>query len=181
MFTLQVANNLKLVLVEPAFAPQYLTIVTREREYLAVWLAWPPHANNEDFFLTFIEQSRTDYKAGKSLTCSIVLNNQVVGNIGFNNISHNLKTVEIGYWLSAQYQGRGIVTKSVAKLIELAFTEMQMHKVQISAAEGNHPSRQIPERLGFQLEGIIRQAENLNGRMVDHAVYGLLRSAWHKP
>lgn len=58
MFTLEVEQGLKLVLIEQKFASQYFEIVNREREYLSQWLAWPPHANNEDFFLSFIRRSR---------------------------------------------------------------------------------------------------------------------------
>ncbi|MGM3015922.1 GNAT family N-acetyltransferase, partial [Bacillus cereus group sp. BC329] len=83
-------------------------------------------------------------------------------------------------WLSSEYQGKGIVSKSVLKLVDLAFTELDMEKVQISAASENIPSRNVCERLGFSLEGIISRAENLNGRVVDHAVYGLSRTNWPK-
>ena len=102
----------------------------------------------------------------------------LVGNISFNSINHQLKRVDMGYWFSAEYQGRGIVTRSVAMLIEIAFTELNMEKVRICAATENQSSRKLCERLGFVLEGCITRAENLNGRVVDHAVYGLHRSAW---
>ncbi|MFX3824761.1 GNAT family N-acetyltransferase, partial [Streptococcus suis] len=62
--------------------------------------------------------------------------------------------------------------------IEMAFRELNMQKVEISAAVDNAPSRNVCKRLGFNLEGIITCAENLNGRVVDHAVYGLSRSHW---
>lgn len=103
---------------------------------------------------------------------------KLVGNISFNSINNELKKVEIGYWLSAEYQGNGIVTKSVSKLIEMAFTELNILKIQISVAVENQPSRKVCERLGFNLEGIITHAENLNGRVVDHAIYGLSRNIW---
>jgi ribosomal-protein-serine acetyltransferase len=51
-----------------------------------------------------------------------------------------------------------------------------MQKVEISVAVDNQSSRGVCERLGFKLEGIITRAENLNGRVVDHAVYGLNRT-----
>lgn len=178
MFTLEVEQGLKLVLIEQKFASQYFEIVNREREYLSQWLAWPPHANNEDFFLSFIRQSLNDYKDGKSLVCSMLYKDKLVGNISFNSINNELKKVEIGYWLSAEYQGNGIVTKSVSKLIEMAFTELNILKIQISVAVENQPSRKVCERLGFNLEGIITHAENLNGRVVDHAIYGLSRNIW---
>jgi ribosomal-protein-serine acetyltransferase len=55
-----------------------------------------------------------------------------------------------------------------------------MEKVQISAATQNKPSRAVCERLGFSLEGVITRAENLNGPVVDHAIYGLSRDTWSK-
>ncbi|HGF7528491.1 TPA: GNAT family N-acetyltransferase, partial [Vibrio cholerae] len=178
MFTLDVDTDLKLALVDPKFAPQYLEIVSREREYLSQWLAWPPHVNSEEFFLSFIKRSLHDYADGKSLVCGMIYKDKLVGNISFNSISYQLKKVEMGYWLSSDYQGKGIVSRSVLKLIDVAFTDLDMEKVQISAATGNQPSRNVCERLGFVLEGTITRAENLNGRIVDHAVYGLDRTSW---
>ncbi|MEK2401366.1 GNAT family protein [Vibrio parahaemolyticus] len=178
MFTLEVEKGLKLALVESKFAPQYLEIVTREREYLSQWLAWPQHADSNDFFLSFIKRSLHDYADGKSLVCAMLHGDKLVGNISFNTINQSLKKVEIGYWLSAEHQGKGLVSKSVSKLIEMAFTELDMQKVEISAAVENQSSRKVCERLGFSLEGVITCSENLNGRVVDHAIYGLSRTAW---
>ncbi|MFA0502952.1 GNAT family N-acetyltransferase, partial [Vibrio sp. 10N.222.46.A1] len=59
--------------------------------------------------------------------------------------------------------------------IDIAFNELDMEKVEISAATGNQSSRKVCERLHFTLEGIITRNENLNGRIIDHAIYGLHR------
>ncbi len=175
MFTLEVENGLRLALVEPKFAPFYLDIVTAQREYLSEWLAWPPHANNEEFFLSFIKRSLREYAEGNSMVCAMIYRGELVGNISFNTINHQLQKVQIGYWLSKEHQGKGIITKSVTKLIEIAFDELNMQKVEIAVAVDNQPSRKVCERLGFTLEGILTRAENLNGRVVDHAVYALTR------
>ena len=178
MFSLRIEKDLKLVLVQPSFAARYFEIVQSEREYLSQWLAWPPHADSEAFFLSFIQRSLHDYADGKSLVCAMFYEDELVGNISFNTINHDLKKVEIGYWLREKFKGKGIVTRSVSKLIEMAFRELNMQKVEISAAVDNAPSRNVCNRLGFNLEGIITCAENLNGRVVDHAVYGLSCSHW---
>lgn len=178
MFTIKIDNEIQLALVEPSFAAKYFAIVQRDLDYLSQWLAWPEHAKDEAFFHSFITRSLHDYAAGKSLTCAIILKDEVVGNIAFNSINHSLKKAEIGYWLSAQHQGRGIVSRAVSALFDMAFTQLGMEKVQISAAVSNQPSRAVCERLNMELEGIITNAENLNGRIVDHAIYGLSKTKW---
>ncbi|MUK49948.1 GNAT family N-acetyltransferase [Aliivibrio fischeri] len=175
MFTLKVDNELNLALIEPSFAPKYLDIVSRQRAYLSQWLAWPPHADSEAFFHSFITKSLLDYAEGKSMVCGMIYQGELVGNISFNSINQNLKTAEIGYWLNEDFQGKGIITRCVAKLIDLAFNELGLNKIQISAAVGNQPSRAVCERLGMTLEGIITSSENLNGRIIDHAIYGLIK------
>ncbi|MGF1778940.1 GNAT family N-acetyltransferase [Vibrio nomapromontoriensis] len=178
MFSMDVEKGLVLALVQPKFAQSYLDIVARERDYLSQWLAWPMLGHDEAFFLGFIQRALHDYADGKSMTCAMVWQDRVVGNISFNTINPSLQKVEIGYWISADYQGKGIVTKSVAKLINVAFVELGMEKVEISAAVENHASRRVAERLGFNHEGTITRSENLNGRVIDHAVYGLSRAVW---
>ncbi|PID64840.1 MAG: RimJ/RimL family protein N-acetyltransferase [Gammaproteobacteria bacterium] len=126
--------------------------------------------------MAFIKKSLHDYADGKSLTCAIIYQDNIVGNISFNQILPTLKKVEIGYWLRQDYQGKGIVSQSVNTLIRYAFDKLDMQVVQISAAVDNLPSRRVCERLGFTLQGIIPHAENINGRIVDHAVYTLRQS-----
>jgi ribosomal-protein-serine acetyltransferase len=50
--------------------------------------------------------------------------------------------------------------------------------VRLAAATENAKSRAIPERLGFHLDGVLREQERVDGRYVDHAVYTLLRREW---
>lgn len=49
MFTNVVDEDISLALVQPSFAHDYFDIVSRDREYLAKWLAWPPHADGVAF------------------------------------------------------------------------------------------------------------------------------------
>ncbi|WP_261835452.1 GNAT family N-acetyltransferase [Vibrio ishigakensis] len=178
MFRAVIEPNLELRLAHPRISPDYYSLVKQDRNYLSEWLAWPLHADGEAFFSEFFKKSLNDYANNKAMVCAIFYENELVGNVSFNSISSSLSSVEIGYWLGFAHQGKGIMSKCVSYLIRYAFTELEMHKVQISAATENRPSRALCERLGMSLEGVITRAENLNGRVVDHAIYGLSREEW---
>ena len=104
----------------------------------------------------------------------------LAGVIGFHKIDWNNKSTSIGYWLGNDYVGLGLMTKSVEAFVDYALKELQLNRVEIRAAVENVKSRAIPERLGFQEEGLIRQAEWLYDHYVDHVVYGMLASDWKK-
>ena len=178
MFIRRIDGDLSLALVQPSFAKAYLGIVTEERDDLARYLPWAAHAHDEDFFLTYIKTALHGYADGVSMSCAIIYNGQLVGNISFNKIDYNSAMTQIGYWLSKPYRRRGIVTKSVAKLIDIAFYELYLTKVEIRCATRNRASRRVAERLGFILKGAVIRAENINGRVVDHAVYVLDKNDW---
>ncbi|UTT86721.1 GNAT family N-acetyltransferase [Vibrio pelagius] len=175
MFQIKINDDISIALIQESFASHYAELVSTQSDYLGQWLAWPPHCKTEQDFRIFIQRSLHDYAEGKSMTCAIVYQNNIVGNCSFNTISHDLKKVTVGYWLSEHQQGKGIVTQVVRKLIQIAFEELGMEKVEISAAVENSASRAVCERLGCKLEGVITRSENLNGRVVDHAIYGLTR------
>jgi ribosomal-protein-serine acetyltransferase len=59
--------------------------------------------------------------------------------------------------------------------VEYAFTHLDMGKVEMCVASDNNPSRAVCERLGMTLEGTITNAEFVQGRILDHAIYGLHR------
>ena len=176
MFTVEVDNELVLALAEPSFAKKYFQISSTQQSYLSQWLAWPSHAKSEAFFLTFIKKALIKYAEGKAMSCAVFYKGELVGNVSFNSINHSLKVVEIGYWLSEQHQGNGIITRSVSKLIDIAFSDLGIEKVQISTGTQNIPSRKVCERLGMKLEGKVANREKINGIIIDHAIYGLCKS-----
>ncbi len=176
MFSLKVDEQISLALVHPSFAPRYVQLAKDNYEQLAKWLVWPPHCKTEQDFQGFISRSLHDYADGKSMVCGIIFNGELVGNVSFNNINRSLKKVEIGYWLAKDFNGKGIITRVCEKLIEYAFEQLDIDKIEICAATENTASRAVCLRLGMTLEGVITHAENINGRIVSHAVYGLSKT-----
>lgn len=173
MFKFEVDQDINLVFLHQALAEDLYALIDANREYLGEWQSWVFRTKSADDSKSFIEKSIAAYSKGEELSCAIEYKGQIAGIIAYVKISEPRKTVELGYWLSSHLQGYGIITRSCNSLIQYAFTEMKMHKVEIRAAAKNFPSRKVCERLGCSLEGIITNAENINGRIVDMAVYGL--------
>jgi RimJ/RimL family protein N-acetyltransferase len=65
------------------------------------------------------------------------------------------KTLEIGYWLAADSTGRGLATRVVGALTDIAAAQPDIERILIYCDEANHASAAIPRRLGYHLERIV--------------------------
>ena len=175
MFSLIVDEEIELCLVDLLLAPQMVAIILDEKEYLGQWLAWPMHTDTIADYLEYVKIVADEYAQGKGIACNILFRGKPVGAAGFNYINKSLRKAEIGYWLSEKAQGNGIMTRACKKLINIAFTELDLEKIEVPVATGNKASRAVCERLGMHAEGTITNAENLNGRIIDHVYYALAR------
>ena len=99
---------------------------------------------------------------------------RVLGSIGLH-WSDPRDVVEVGYWLRADARGRGLTTRALALVARHAF-ESGAARVQLRADVDNVPSRRVAEKIGFNLEGVLRSAHwNARlGRRQDWAMYSLL-------
>src|SRR2546430_17592094 len=70
------------------------------------------------------------------------------------------------------------MTRTCSALIDLAFDELRLNRIEISCAVENRRCRMVPERLGFKQEGVSRQRERLHDHFVDTVTYGMLASDW---
>ncbi len=102
------------------------------------------------------------------------------GIIGYKGTDTTNHKTEIGYWLAKDQQGKGLITRAVKILIEIAFEKMGMNRVQIRVGVNNSKSAAIPKRLNFTFEGIEREGELLNGRYIDIEVYSMIKRDWEK-
>ncbi|MFX4300808.1 GNAT family N-acetyltransferase [Alicyclobacillus tolerans] len=84
----------------------------------------------------------------------------------------------MGYFLGKDYKGKGIITTSVRALLDYIFDVLILNRVVTQCAAENMKSRAIPDRLGFQQEGIARDGQWLYNRYVDLVNYSLLKRDW---
>jgi ribosomal-protein-serine acetyltransferase len=98
--------------------------------------------------------------------------------VGLEPLDWTHRSTSVGYWLGERYQGRGLMTRAVAAVVEHAVSVWQLNRIEIRAAVGNARSRAIPQRLGFRAEGTLREAERVGDRYLDTVVYSLLASEW---
>ncbi len=115
----------------------------------------------------------------KSADFGVWYDGQWVGSMGFHTIKLDKGWAEIGYWLSEDFQGKGIMTESVKAIIDYGFNTLNLHRIQIKCDSDNINSKFIPERLGFKLEGVTREDHMKGDRFSDGLIYGLLRNEWN--
>ena len=102
---------------------------------------------------------------------------KVIGSVDFNH-RHEDDVLEIGYTLHPDYWGRGYVPEAALALIDLAFKELGLHKIELTCFGYNVQSQRVAEKLGFTLEARIRDRKDAQGNRCDSLIYGSLRSEW---
>ncbi len=180
MLGLTVDKDLSLSLIEDRHVNSLFELTHRNRAYLRQWLPWVDGNKTAEDTRSFVKWVLMEFARGTGIHLATWERDQLVGVVGFHKINQRSRRAEIGYWLSEGAQGRGIVTRSCRVLIDHGFNSMNLNKVEILVAPDNTKSAAIPERLGLRKEGLIREAEWLNDRFVDNAVYGVLKSEWKK-
>jgi len=156
-------------------AAEVLAIVKQNYGHLRPFLHWATPEYSMTSARRFIKDSQKGFSANSSHTYGIFARNILAGTIGFVNFNWPSKRTELGYWIAKDHEGKGIITQSCKLLLEYAFTELGMNRVEIHCAAENSRSRAVPERLGFTLEGILRQSEWRHDRFYDMVIYGKLR------
>ena len=152
-------------------------LIEANRERLRPWMPWSAEATL-DSTLDFIRTSRRQLGERAALELMIVERDAIVGAAGLNRIDWANRHGNIGYWIAEQAQGRGTVTACVRALVDHAFGNWELHRVEIRAAPANVRSLRVAERLGFTQEGVARECERFDDRYLDHVVYSMLAHEW---
>lgn len=101
---------------------------------------------------------------------------EAIGGIGFKlGEDIHRHTAELGYWLSEEYWGRGIITAAVREVTDYAFEHLDLHRIHADPFAHHQASRRVLEKVGYQLESVQRASAVKAGRIVDQAIYVRLR------
>ena len=155
-------------------------LVEKNREYLREWLPWVDSIASLQDEINFISTSRKNHIQGDSGLWLIVQNNYPIGTLSLNWIDWNNNSCGIGYWISQEKSGNGIIANSCRRLINHLIENNKLHRFVIEAGINNLPSRKVAENLGMRLEGINKDREIINEKYIDHAMYAITAPEWNE-
>lgn len=176
-----VDDTISLEFIEEDHAASLYNLVNANRAYLREWLPWVDSMQTVANFKQYIIDSKKQAADKTDFGYCIIIDKNIAGRIGIHRINRQNKIGEIGYWLASGLQGRGIITKCCKALISHGFTALNLNRIEIKCALENEKSRAIAEKLQFKQEGILKQAEWLNGKFIDLYLYALLKENWKNP
>lgn len=170
-----VTRSLELRATRPEYAPGLWEAAARSREQLRPWLVWADGASAETMRAFTIDAQR-GWHAGISWGFTIFVDGHPSGHVGLAKFTPDLASAEIGYWIASDLSGRGLATEAAGAVVEFAFDDLGLHRVELRAAPDNASSTRVAEKLGFTPEGVARSACRGAHGWHDVQVFGLLET-----
>ena len=146
------------------------------RPSVTEYLTWEPHADAEETrqYLIYVGQR---YRTGDFYDWSVLdkESGHMIGTCGFTSFNCPADSAEIGYVLNPAYQGRGLATEAVRRVLQFGFSELNLHRIEAHFMEGNDASRRLMERVGMTFEGFARESMKIKGKYRTIGTCGILR------
>lgn len=182
MFRYPLGDDAALIPATPAIAAAFHELTAANRERLARWEPWAAAPVTPEKTRGYLEAAARGWLDGTQVPVAIAVAAdrgwQLVGSAGLR-INAYSRSGEIGYWIDAHHEGRGLVSRTTVALLDQAFGPLGLGRVTLGTTTDNHRSRAVARRLGFTEEGILRGAVAFTGTdRRDEVIYGLLAPDW---
>ena len=101
-----------------------------------------------------------------------------LGSVVLHSYSAGHRRAEVGFWVVPQARHAGVALAGVSALIDWAFQELGLRRIEMTTTPENPAVPAFAGRLGFAHEGTLRGRNIEQGRVVDILWFGLLESEW---
>ena len=145
------------------------------------YLLWSPHPD-KTYTFEYLSYLDNRYKTGDFFDWAIIHKelNKMIGTCGFTRFDFRHDCGEIGYVINPAFQGQGIATEAVARVIRFGFENLGLNRVECKFLPENSASRRVMEKNGMILEGVRRQGMLIKGEYRDVAVCSILKEDFLK-
>ncbi|MCM3004263.1 GNAT family N-acetyltransferase [Priestia koreensis] len=145
---------------------------------LKVWLPFAQKLPTIEETEMNVREAHIDFLKRKSFRFLIFhkVTKEFIGVTSFQEINWNVPKCEIGYWIHTAFSGNGYMTEAVRELSNVGLQQMKFKRIEIRCESTNLKSRSIPEKLGFELEGILKNDDvSADGsKLTDTCIYSIV-------
>lgn len=171
-------SDIKLRPLEPLDIDFFWTEINTNRDNLKQWLPFIEIVDNYKEAVEYLDLLLELEEGEQYRNYSICLNDQWIGMITLKEIDWFTRKAELGYWLSPQWQNRGIATKALEKTLDICYSKLHLNRLQVRIAENNYNSIKLIRKFHFVFEGIERDGEICDKKYRDLKTYSLLKTEW---
>jgi ribosomal-protein-alanine N-acetyltransferase len=157
----------------------------RNGEWLSQWepLRLPHHPDpetNREVFAARCGSRDRERLAGSQYAFGIFVDGTFAGELNLNNIVRGaMQSATIGYWIDRARAGRSLMSESIVVLMQFAFEELNLHRLEICIIPRNSNSRRVVEKLDLREEGTAQRFLEINGVWEDHVRFGFTIEEWN--
>ena len=147
------------------------------------YVTWNTH-NSVNDSIDYIKRSILSYRLCRISNLAIAIfengNEKVIGSTGlFQRSQTSPFTYELGYVLSETYWNKGYAREAVTTLINYAFQNFKIERIEAFCISNNIQSFKLMEKIGMQREGLLRNHYMKNGIIYNSYIYSILNSEWN--
>ncbi|PAB60439.1 GNAT family N-acetyltransferase [Anaeromicrobium sediminis] len=175
-------NRLALRILDESYGVKVLDFYLRNKEFFQVW---EPRRDEEFFRLEFqkrqLESEIKEIIEGRLFKVWIFEKEDkefenVIGSIALNNIVRGcFHSCFLGYKIDEHKKNKGYMTEAIKAVIDHAFSELELHRIEANIMPRNKASLRVVEKLGFYSEGLAKKYLKINGKWEDH-IHMVLRN-----
>lgn len=147
----------------PRHEPSFLAAVLRSRRLHAAWVTAPTSAAEYRVYL----KDRKGPRHLKYFVCDDA--GEICGVVNLSEIVRgSFQSAYLGYYALHPYAGKGLMSAGLELVLNRAFNELELHRLEANIQPRNAPSIALVRRAGFRYEGLSRRYLKIRGRWRDH-------------
>lgn len=158
----------------------------RNDEWLTVWEPrrqpqQPDPVVDRSAFASRCFQRDRDRSNGVGYQFGLFVDKTLAGEVNLNNVIRGaMQSCTVGYWIDQAHAGHGYTAEGVVLVMQFAFEQLGLHRVEICIVPRNMRSRRVMEKLDIREEGIAQRYLEINGVWEDHLRYGITFEEWQE-
>lgn len=137
-----------------------------------------PYPYKEQDGIAFIESAMEGMPTS---IFAIDLHGEAIGCIGIHpQLDIHRLNAELAYWLAEPFWGKGIITRAISLMLDMAFAGFEIQRIYAIPFSTNHSSKRVLEKNNFVLEAKFEKTIIKNGEILDELVYAIRKENWKK-
>ena len=160
----------------PADLGPFYAAVDESRAELSLWMPWMHDAYTIADTRDWLAQRDAEWDARRDYSTIVVdaFSGAILGASGFNQINHEQRIANLGYWVRTSCTGRGVASSAARLCARWGFATLGFGRAEIVAMRANVASCRAAEKAGARFEGFARNRLFLRGDWHEAAMYALV-------